>query len=150
MRSITRSLAVLASIACLALQSAQASAEWEPYGPYPKYRPFQTFPDCTAPDVLGQIVERARYGERFAYRHGEDLRRIDTIDEYHIEAFGPAPIQRRFCKAKALMSTGHTRKLYYMIEKGMGLAGTGYKVEFCLQGLDHWGVYDGNCRVLRY
>lgn len=150
MRFLTRSLAVLAGIACLALQPAQASAEWEPYGAYPKYRPFQAFPDCASGDVLGQIVERARYGERFAYRHGEDLRRIDAINEYHLEAFGPAPILRRFCKAQALMSTGRTRKLYYMIEKGMGLAGTGYKVEFCLQGLDHWGVYDGNCRSLRY
>jgi hypothetical protein len=56
---------------------------------------------------------------------------------------------RRFCFAHAWMSTGHKRKMYYMIEKGMGLAGTGYKVEFCIMGLDTWGVYDGNCRVLR-
>lgn len=150
MHFLTRSLSVLAGLACLAGQAAPAAAEWEPYGAYPKYRPFQVFPDCASTDVLGQIVERARYGERFAYRHGEDLRRIDLINEYHVEAFGPAPIQRRFCKAQALMSTGHTRKLYYMIEKGMGFAGTGYKVEFCLQGLDSWGVYDGNCRSLRY
>jgi hypothetical protein len=150
MRLKVKTAAAIAAMACLAGLAQPAAAEWEPYGTYPKYRPFQLFPDCSATDVLSQIVERQRYGERFAYRHGENLKRIDAINEYHLEAFGPAPIQRRFCKAEALMSTGRTRKLYYMIEKGMGLAGTGYKVEFCLQGLDHWGVYDGNCRSLRY
>ncbi len=150
MRLLTTILAAMAAIACIAIQPGSAAAEWEPYGPYPKYRPFQVFPDCADSDVLGQIVERARYGERFAYRHGEDLKAISRIDEYHVEAFGPAPIQRRFCRAAALMSTGHSRKLYFMIEKGMGLAGTGYKVEFCIQGLDHWGVYNGNCRSIRH
>ncbi len=149
MRFASKALMLLASVTALAaaLPSA-ASAAWLE-GDYPQFRPFQIFPACDEAGVLSEIYERQRYGERFAYRHGEILKRVDLITEENIEAFGPAPIVRRFCFAQAWMSTGHKRKMYYMIEKGMGLAGTGYKVEFCIAGLDTWGVYDGNCRVLR-
>jgi len=148
MRFASRALLLLATGFSLVSAIAPASANWLD-GDYPQFRPFQLFPACEEAGVLAEIYERQRYGERFAYRHGEVLKRVDGIMEEYVEAFGPAPILRRFCFAQAWMSTGQSRKMYYMIEKGMGLAGTGYKVEFCIMGLDTWGVYDGNCRVLR-
>jgi hypothetical protein len=150
MRFASKALMLLASVMSLSLAMPPAASANSLFdGDYPQFRPFQLFPACDEAGVLSEIFERQRYGERFAYRHGEILKQVDLITEEVIEAFGPAPILRRFCFAQASMSTGRQRKMYYMIEKGMGLAGTGYKVEFCITGLDTWGVYDGNCRVLR-
>lgn len=149
MRFASKALVLLASVATLASAMAPAASANSLFGDYPQFRPFNLFPGCEEPSVISRIFDKQKYGERHAYHHGEELTRMDTISEELVEAFGPAPVVRRFCFANAWMSTGQKRKMYYMIEKGMGLAGTGYKVEFCIMGLDTWGVYDGNCRVLR-
>lgn len=41
------------------------------------------------------------------------------------------------------------RHVVYVIEGGQGFAGTGYNVQFCIDGLDPWRVNDGHCRVVR-
>ena len=58
-------------------------------------------------------------------------------------------IARRYCGGTANMSDGQQRTIWYLIEDGMGLAGMGDNVEFCISGLDRWLVYNGSCRVLR-
>jgi len=40
--------------------------------------------------------------------------------------------------------------MYYLIEGGQGLAGTGFHVEFCLRNNDDWRVHNGACRTLNW
>lgn len=68
--------------------------------------------------------------------------RVDYRDETH-------PIQRVYCHAKVDMNDGRRRDLWYMIESGMGFAGLGERVRFCISGLDPWYVDGRQCRSVR-
>lgn len=121
------------------------------YAYFPAYfqAVFQTFPQCTDTAVTGRIIERFNWADRHSWLAGVTMSAIDREQERAVESFGPSPIDRRYCKGRALLSSGSWHTLYYRIERGMGLAGTHYKVEFCVPGHDPWRVYDGGCRVLR-
>jgi hypothetical protein len=134
---------ILAASALLAV-SLPASADY-----LDPIRPFALFPDCTSGSVLARLTERSNWAERTAFHYGSEIDHIANASERTVESFGPAPILRRYCRATAEMSDGRKRTVHYRIEKGMGLAGTGYKLEFCVAGRDRWRVFNGNCRVLR-
>ena len=51
--------------------------------------------------------------------------------------------------ADAVMTNGDYRVVYYTIEHGVGFAGIGSSVDFCVLGLDPWHVHDGACRTVR-
>ena len=114
---------------------------------------FFTFPECANGSVKARIIENFNWADRTTFYRGVSIRKIDYESERAIESFGTvgtnAPIDRRYCKGRAWLSNGKAYSVYYRIERGMGFAGTGYKVEFCVAGYDPWRVYDGNCRVLR-
>ncbi|MCG6857681.1 MAG: hypothetical protein LJE67_06405 [Salaquimonas sp.] len=115
---------------------------------------FQTFPDCSNGTVKARIIARFNWADRATFYRGVSIRSIDYESEQTIDSFGEpgvgAPIDRRYCKARAWLNNGKSNVVYYRIERGMGLAGIGFKVEFCLPGYDRWHVYDGACRVLRH
>lgn len=106
---------------------------------------------CAHPRVL------ARISHRFDYQ----VRNVPNLPDVKIHGFNrigqtrylPArdkwPIDRRYCHARAALSDGQQRMVWYLIENPMGFAGVGSKVEFCVSGFDRWNVYNGNCRVLR-
>ena len=112
-------------------------------------RPFQKFPECDAANVYYRIKDRFNWAENKTFHYGVEIDRLSHGHQRGLVTFGPYPIPRRYCQATAWLTNGRRHKVYYRIEEGMGLAGTGYKVEFCLPGYDRWRVYDGNCRVLR-
>ncbi len=121
-----------------------ANADW-----LDPVRPFTRFPQCHEGSVLARIEDRSNWAERTTFHYGSQINSIEKVHERRVENFGPAPIARRYCRGTAWMSDGKKHTVHYRIEEGMGLAGTGYKVEFCVQGRDRWHVYNGNCRVLR-
>lgn len=118
---------------------------------YPAYFQafFQTFPECADGQVTARIKERFNWADRHTWYSGVSIDAIDYERERAIESFGPSPIDRRYCRGRAWLSNGSKHTIYYRIERGMGLAGTHYKVEFCVPGHDIWRVHDGACRVLR-
>jgi hypothetical protein len=140
MKRVFQAFALILSILALA-PDAKADI-------YPQYPTFWTFPDCAAPFVEQRIIERSNWAERTTFHYGVEISGFQSPHERTVEAFGPSPIYRRYCRATAMMSDGRPRTIHYRISRGMGLAGTGYNVEFCIQGLDRWRVFDGNCRVL--
>jgi hypothetical protein len=84
--------------------------------------------------------------------HLPDVGIVDfqRIHEHRYLPYGEdQPIARRYCGATAQLSDGGSRTIWYLIEDGMGLAGIGDNVEFCVSGFDRWMVYNGRCRVLR-
>ncbi len=105
---------------------------------------------CADAGVLGRIHAKFRY----QVRHVPNLPDVD-ISEFrgvHQHRYEPRqednPIARRYCGATALLSDGRERDVWFLIEEGMGLAGLGDNVEFCVAGFDRWFVYNGRCRVL--
>jgi hypothetical protein len=106
---------------------------------------------CEDPHILSKIVSR------FAHqvRNVPHLPLVDIVEfqQIHEHRYLPYredwPIARRYCGATAALSDGHSRTIWYLIEDGMGLAGMGDNVEFCVAGFDRWMVYNGRCRVLR-
>ncbi len=106
---------------------------------------------CGHSSVLNTIKRNFRY----QVTHVPHLPDVDIVDFRGIyeKRLLPEsenwPIERRYCGATALMSDGHSRSVWYLIEYGMGFASFGDKVEFCVSGFDRWHVYDGDCRVLR-
>ena len=107
---------------------------------------------CANDAVLGRIASRFRHQVSHVPHLPDvaiaDFRRIrESLHKPRIE--GKRPIDRRYCHAKADLSDGRSRDIWYVIERPMGFAGLGSNVEFCLSGFDRWSVYDGRCRVLR-
>lgn len=106
---------------------------------------------CADQRFLARIVDRFNY----QVRHVPNLPNVAITDFRRIRAnrYEPVgerhPIARQYCKADAILSDGHTRDIWYLIEGRMGFAGIGDNVEFCVAGFDRWMVYNGRCRVLR-
>ena len=79
-----------------------------------------------------------------------DIADLREIHEHRYLPYGEDwPIARRYCGATADLSDGRSRTIWYLIEDGMGFAGIGDNVEFCVSGFDRWMVYNGRCRILR-
>ena len=106
---------------------------------------------CAEEKFLGKIQKRFRYQVTHvpglpdvAIEHFSNIRekRFEPEDERH-------PISRRYCEADIILSNGHSRDIWYLIETDQGFASIGDNVEFCVDGFDRWHVYNGACRVLR-
>ena len=107
--------------------------------------------------ICGERWVLNKISNRFSYqvRHVPHLPqvRIDDFYSIHQHRYLPAqddrPIGRRYCGAKVALSDGLSRDIWYLIEEGLGFAGVGDNVEFCVSGFDRWHVYNGRCRILR-
>lgn len=111
--------------------------------------PRDRVPDCADPTVQATIRARFAKADREYYEGIEAIGDIDGIHEAGFTVNRPSPLARRFCAARASMSDGRTRTLYYKIVEDGGFAGRCWEVEFCIRGLDRWHVYDAACRTVR-
>ncbi|MBN9071228.1 MAG: hypothetical protein J0H34_06395 [Rhizobiales bacterium] len=107
--------------------------------------------ECGDPGILTRITSKFRYQVRHVPHLPDveiaDFRRIHQ--HRHLPSSEKWPVARRYCGATALLSDGRKREVWYLIENGLGFAGMGDNVEFCVSGFDRWMVYNGRCRVLR-
>lgn len=81
-----------------------------------------------------------------------DDRRIDDMLKIRQSGYWvgrPSPLARRYCHAQAILSDGSHQTLYYQVTEHSGFLGLSWGVDACLQGLDRWRVFDGNCRRVR-
>ncbi|MEO3387681.1 hypothetical protein [Mesorhizobium sp. CAU 1741] len=106
---------------------------------------------CASDKVLNRITKRFDYQVRNVPHLPQVA--IDGFHRIHEVRHLPRrpdwPIDRLYCQAKAALSDGRSRDIYYLIEWPMGFAGIGGNVEFCVSGFDSWHVYGGRCRSLR-
>lgn len=106
--------------------------------------------DCGDSGVLSFIDHRFDYKASRYLRADLDIVAFDRVSNTHVDYRDTThPIPRVYCHAKVDMSDGHRRDLWYMIEGGMGFAGLGERVRFCISGLDPWYVDGRNCRSVR-
>ncbi|PSJ61035.1 hypothetical protein [Kumtagia ephedrae] len=102
-----------------------------------------------------------RYLNKIASRFDYQVRHVPNLPDVAITDFRDIyerryqpesedwPISRRYCGATVILSDGHSRNIWYLIEGRMGFIGIGHNVEFCVSGFDRWYVYNGGCRVLQ-
>lgn len=134
-----RLITMIAAVWMLSLSMGQsARADWH-----------SSLPGCGDPKVLSKIIFRFNEADRDLWHHQQSIYKISGIYERSFEDYYASNINRRYCYGGAILASGERRKVYYVIEQGMGLAGFGWNVEYCLRGSDGWYAYDGWCRVLR-
>ena len=109
---------------------------------------FNPLPSCKEATVHAQIVARFNQADRSLWHSGTSLKYIRQASQRSYNIYPDSQINRRFCRAKAYMSDGRTRRVHFLIEQHMGLASFGWGVEYCLRGSDYWHAYGGSCRVL--
>lgn len=105
-------------------------------------------PACDQPDVLGRIAEKFAYADVHILYTGLAIKGFHGVRESAMRAGGPSLIDRRYCKATAIMSNGRRYAVVYLIESGQGFASIGWNVESCLPAFDPWRVYDAWCRSI--
>ena len=141
-------LPILAALLLLIVGSVtQPVQAHEPY-----FRTVET-PLCTDTKMLRKIVKRFDHQARNMLKR-PDLAIADFtgIHQHRFiaqDVHKARPIPRRYCHATVLLSNGHDRKIWYLIEGGAGFASLGANVEFCVSGFDRWNVYNASCRLLR-
>lgn len=106
---------------------------------------------CGQPWILRAITHRFRHQVKNVPNLPDvDIVQFNGIHQRHYIPFGVnQPIARLYCGATVALSDGYSRDIWYLVEGGMGFAGLGDNVEFCVAGFDRWYVYNGRCRVLR-
>ena len=108
----------------------------------------QLSPLCDQPEVLGRIAEKFAYADARILYTGLAIAGFERIRESTTKAGGPSLIDRRYCKARAIMTNGRKYAVVYLIESGQGFASIGWNVESCLPAFDPWRVYDAWCRSI--
>jgi len=106
-------------------------------------------PGCGNGDVVSRIVERAAWAEHNTWHRGWIIHSVHRIHETALKDRGPSRIDRRYCLGVADLTNGRRMQIAYLIEAGMGFAGIGWRVEFCMPPEDPWRVYDAWCKAIR-
>ena len=107
-----------------------------------------SFPSCQSDRVLGKIVRQFNRTEReYWSERGLVLQEVGEAHQHSENPFWESPVNRRYCHGDAHFADGRKHRIHYLIEEA-GFAGYGWKVEYCIHGLDPWKYYDGRCRVL--
>jgi hypothetical protein len=104
---------------------------------------------CADSGVLSSIANRFAWAERNTWHRGIVLHAIENPRPSNHPYYEPGLVARDYCVAEAVLTNGEIRPVYYAIEHGLGFAGVGRSVDFCVLGLDPWHVHDGACRTVR-
>jgi len=104
---------------------------------------------CASGGVLGRIQSRFASAERTQWHRGFVIQAIGNPRPSGHRFFEPGLVKRDYCVADTVMTNGAPYPVYYTVEHGLGFAGLGTYVDFCLPGLDPWHVHDGDCRTVR-
>ena len=148
MRSRVRrvAFAAIATLIATAGPAVAASvAEKNFYLSGPRYD--AALPACDA--ALGTIQSR------FATREGRFWNSdLQIVGFKHVRQIAYRPwvetaIPRRFCAARALVSDGRVRSVFYSIIEDGGIIGASWGVEWCVSGLDRNWAYNPNCKMAR-
>lgn len=145
----SRLLTILAAAAWLGVTAAEAADLRVGAPAATRPAPTVDAADCDDEATLARIVERFAWAEANTWHRGYVIERIEAPRLRYRNENGPSMIRHRHCEARAVMTDGSARPVYYTVEERMGLASIGRGVTFCVLGLDPWHVYDSACRTLR-
>lgn len=104
---------------------------------------------CSDSSALVHIQNRFAWAERNTWHRGFVMASIGNPRPSGHHYTEPGYVLRDYCMADSVMTNGDARPVYYVIEHGLGFAGLGRDIDFCVPGLDRWHVHDGDCRTVR-
>lgn len=84
-----------------------------------------------------------------SYYDGLEIKLIEEIRESDFTIRRPSPVGRRYCNGVATLSDDTRHRIYYALVQYDGFLGLSWGVKACLDGLDKFRVYDGECRTVR-
>lgn len=106
-------------------------------------------PSCDYPPALAKITSRFATKESRFWNSALEIVRIDRIRETAFRPWDRDLIPRRFCTARAALSNGQVRPVYYSIGEDTGMIGATWGVTWCVAGYDRNWAYAPNCRMAR-
>ena len=140
-------LVALAVAALIAAPQAQAAnfLEKQIYLFGPRYD--GDLPPCEY--ALDTIASRFAQKEGGYWNSALQIQGFDKVREIAFRPWASESIPRRFCSARAMVSDGIVRDVYFSIIEDGGFAGFGQGVEWCVTGLDRNWAYSPGCRAAR-
>lgn len=106
-------------------------------------------PACDNASVLSTLSGRQAWAEAHTWKDGVTIAAVDRVGERRLVTEGFSSIDRRYCAARAELTSAWPTTLYYVVSANEGFAGYGWNVEFCLSGRDPYHVYGADCQVLK-
>ena len=106
-------------------------------------------PACDSASVLSTLSNRQAWAEAHTWKDGVTIAALERIGEQRLVTEGFSAIDRRYCAARAELTSAAPTTLYYVVSAGEGFAGYGWNVEFCLSGHDPYRVYGADCKILK-
>lgn len=106
-------------------------------------------PVCQDPAVLSKVSAKFAEKESIYWNSALTIAAYQYAQPLAYRPWGLDYIPRRFCEAKAYVSDGRWRKVYYSIREDLGPIGATWGVEFCVVGLDRNWAYAPECKMAR-
>ena len=106
---------------------------------------------CSDPRALANIIDRFNWAQKTTWETSIRMVAVEGPREHHYRTVGDyAYLSKRYCRATAVLNTGHKRVLVYQIVEDMGGAGGFYdRSHWCVRGYDWMNEHEPACRVLR-
>jgi hypothetical protein len=99
--------------------------------------------------ALGEIASKFAKKEGGYWNSDLQISGFDKIREIAFRPWTSDNIPRRYCSARAMITDGIPRAVYYSIIEDGGFAGFNFGVEWCVVGLDRNWAYSPRCRMAR-
>lgn len=106
-------------------------------------------PPCGFPKVFDRIAWHFYERETQYWESRMTIAGFEHPKEIAMEPWGLEYVPRRFCRADVWTSDGVKRDIYYSIAEGLGEAGIGWGVDWCIVGLDRNLAYAPRCQMAR-
>ena len=104
-------------------------------------------PACDDPSALAEIASRFATKEHRFWNSDLQIVSIDHVRETAFRPWDRDLIPRRFCAARALISDGQARRVYYWIGEDAGMIGASWGMQWCVIGYDRNWAYNPACRM---
>ena len=105
--------------------------------------------ECTSARALSRIKHIFAWADRNQWHRGFVISEIGNPRPSGHPYAEPGLVKRDYCVADSVMTDGTAWPVYYVVEHGLGFAGIGSDIDFCVPGLDPWHIHDGDCRTVR-
>ena len=105
---------------------------------------------CGHGDILDRIQSRFTYTAEHYLKSDIGISDFDRIRENRLVSLNESQnVERHYCHARAHMSDGKKRDIWYVVESPWGFAGMGDGVTYCVSGLDPYRLHGRFCMSLR-
>lgn len=106
-------------------------------------------PACDTRAALDDIAGDFASKESKFWQSDLKIVSFDDVRETAYRPWAADTIPRRFCSAKAFVSDGHWRPVYYFIGEDTSMIGASWGVQWCVTGLDRNWAYNPTCKMAR-